>query len=73
MALVPQSRRRSIGAGGGVVSLHVVTIAPVAWYVGPGLHAGPPEVTKPEGCITAVRLHAPCVVARSFVRWFQRG
>jgi hypothetical protein len=56
-----------------VDSLHVVTIAPVAWYVGPGLHAGPPEVTKPKGCITVVRLHAPCVAARPFVRWFGRG
>jgi hypothetical protein len=29
-ALVPQSRRRDIGASGGVVSLHAVTVAPVA-------------------------------------------
>jgi hypothetical protein len=39
--------------------LHIVTVAPVAWYVGPGLHAGPPEVTKSKGCITVVRFMLP--------------
>jgi hypothetical protein len=34
--LVTVPRRRGIGAGGGAVSLHTVTGAPVTWRVGLG-------------------------------------
>jgi hypothetical protein len=72
VVLVPQSRRHGIGAGGGAISSHVVAVAPVAWQVGLGPRAGPPEVTKPKGCITMARLHAPSVAVRPSVRWFLR-
>jgi hypothetical protein len=30
------------------------------------------DATKPEGCASAVQLHATCMVARPFDRWFRR-
>jgi hypothetical protein len=39
-------RRRGIGAGGGAVSLHTVTGAPVTWRVGLGPCAGPPVAAE---------------------------
>jgi hypothetical protein len=31
------------------------------------------DATKPEGCASAVRLHATCMAVRPFDRWFRRG
>jgi hypothetical protein len=31
------------------------------------------DVSKSEGCIPVVRLHATCMAVRPFNRWFRRG